>query len=172
MPSLRKGLFLLILLGSISSLGAEEAIDKSKYVGAQYRGVIPGEVIMDGVVSNGGQIISGPPLSPGPVYGVSVVSKGNAKMLWLEYSVDRDAAETGRAPMWRVKDVLVLPFLEKSQQIRTSSDFCKKDGKELANLFILADDHAEKIQRAWLVNSKTEKFHEISLRGIRCQFSD
>ncbi|HEX8494805.1 MAG TPA: hypothetical protein VF658_18325 [Pyrinomonadaceae bacterium] len=136
--------------------------ESAKYIGLRHGPSLPA-----GLQEVGGSLVS----DVGDVkeYGMSEVHKGKVKMLWFERLTHRD--DSGAA-YWEVKDVLVLPKILRKQILVYSLCFLaqKPDGEIAA----IADEEFEaefftRIRRAWRANRKTEKFEEISVKGIKCR---
>jgi len=167
-------IFKSVILGFIivfcSWAHAQDADDKSKYIGFQYNNPMVGEKVSDLTVKGGGLISGIMPGDSGPTYGIGQMGKAGTEMLWLQKAIAQDSKGITR---WQVKDVLVFPSAGKTQEIHSMGDpTCQKDGKEPPNLVVLTDAPPQgrpyQVQRAWLANSKTEKFVEIPIQGISC----
>lgn len=148
---------------------------KSQYIGYKYNGVNPDNLLPIGVKYLGGGLISDSNVEP--IYGIASVTKGKTQMLWLEISTGKTA--DGSVSGWQVKDVLVFPPLTKNQSFHYSYDpsvSCQQNKTEPVKLVVLGEILVKqgrfKASRAWIANTKTEKFEEIPVRGLRCEYSE
>lgn len=175
---------LLILLAFIAfnapasaqqrAVTAKQTADgKSQYVGYKYKGVNPDTVLPNGVKHLGGGLISD--FNVEPVYGISNVTRGRTQMLWLEISTGSDA---GGITGWQVKDVLTLPAMSKNQSFHYPTDpavSCQRNKQEAGNLIVFGEILSKQgrfnVRRAWLANTKNEKFEEVPAKGIQCEYS-
>lgn len=163
-------LALFVVFVFVAPVAAQKAVaDKSEYIGYKYRGILPDETLPNGVKSLGGGLIT----ENEPTYGIGRKSKGDMQMLWLELSTGRDAEGI---PSWEVKDVLAFSQFGKNQELLFSyGSTCERNGKGNINLVVLADflpSKTYKVRRAWLANTKTEKFNEIPIKGIQCFYEE
>ena len=146
----------------------------ASYVGYEYKGVVPDTKLPNGVKHQGGGLISDHNIDP--VYGISQVSKGKTRMLWLEVSTGQnEKGITG----WRVLDVISLPALTRSQHILFPPDpavECLRNGKAVPHLVALGRvDRRRGIflqQRVWTADLMKMKFQPASIRGLRCTYSE
>ncbi|HIK56808.1 MAG TPA: hypothetical protein IGS37_16800 [Synechococcales cyanobacterium M55_K2018_004] len=129
------------------------------YIGLRYRD------LPRGLTSLGGWMLTP---QRGTEYGVSVVQRGNQRMLWLERLIDRDAQ--GRAS-WEVRDVLLLPAIP--QNFDLAQGWCELNRRADARIVAIAryqnSEYSTQIRRAWRANWQRERFEEMPTRGIRCQ---
>lgn len=147
----------------------------SQYIGYEYKGVLPGKPLPNGVKSMGGALIGD--IEADPVYGISQLERGKTKMLWLEVSTGKDAAGvTG----WKVLDVLTFSTLARTRYVFFAGDpaiGCRRRGKDIIENLV----GEGRIVRArgvfipsnlWVANLKAKRFERISLTGIRCEYSE
>jgi hypothetical protein len=107
------------------------------------------------------------------VYGFSVVTDGNLRMLWLDKSL---GYRIGGEPYWEVRAVLVLPELSENE---TFVNDCRVDGASESDpeIFVVAetksntDLNLDIIRQAWRANRKTSAFEQIPTDGIVCFIS-
>jgi hypothetical protein len=164
-------LSLFVVFVFVAPVAAQKAVaDKSEYVGYKYRGALPDETLPNGVKSLGGGLIT----ENEPTYGIGRKSKDGAQMLWLEIMTERDAEGV---PSWEVKDVLAFPTFSKNQELLFSyGSTCQRNGKGDVKMIVLADfsntAKTYKVRRAWLANTKTEKFNEIPVKGVQCFYEE
>ena len=100
---------------------------------------------------------------------VSEVQDGRVKMLWLERLTHRDGAGL---PHWEVKDVVILPPLRKKEILAYS--FCSLSKQPNREIIAVADyrprvEYLAHVRRAWRANRRSEKFEEISPKGVKCE---
>lgn len=170
---LGKGHLLFVILLGFQTLSFAQTDERAKYIGYSYKGVVPDTTLPNGVKHLGGGLIGN--IDADPVYGISQVEKGKTKMLWLEISTGQNATGiTG----WLVKDVLVFTNLTKDTHISFAADpaiLCQQNKKDVENLVaagkILSKQGIFKPTRAWIANLKTEKFEEMSIKNLRCEYS-
>jgi hypothetical protein len=93
-------------------------------------------------------------------YGLSLVSGGTYKMLWLSKITRYDT--TSGNPYWEVKDVLNLSNV-KGVLI---PDGCSLNGKIDNEILIVGNNG--KIILAWRANTSTDKFEVLATDGIQC----
>ena len=146
----------------------------AQYVGFEYKGVTPDSALPNGVKHLGGALISD--IDKDPVYGISQVSKGRTRMLWLEVSTGQN--ENG-VTGWRVLDVLSFPAFKRTQHLLFASDpavECVRDGKPVGGLVAIGTIQSRqglyKPERAWTADTKASKFLSIPIRGLRCIYSE
>lgn len=94
-------------------------------------------------------------------YGLSLVSDGANKMLWLEKISRYD--ENDKA-FWEVKDVLDLSHVETG--LILIPDGCSLDG--VPDSEIIAAGRNGVVVSAWRADTTSEKFEVIPLDGITC----
>lgn len=94
-------------------------------------------------------------------YGLSLVSDGAGRMLWLEKIIRYD--ENGNA-FWEVKDVLDLSNVETG--LTLVPDGCSLNGASDGE--IIAAGRNGVILLAWRANTALEKFEIIPVDGITC----
>lgn len=162
--------FLLLSLvspGQTKKPGAE-------YIGYKYKGINPGNTLPNGVKHLGGGLIGD--INADPVHGISQVSKGKIKMLWLEVSTGQDS---GGVTGWKVKDVLSFYNQRTNDHILIYGDpaiECKRDGKPVEDLVgigrIVRQLGVYRPSSLWVANLKNLKFEPISATGIKCQYSE
>lgn len=144
----------------------------ASYVGYEYKGVVPETILGNGVRHLGGALISD--FKEDPVYGISQVSKGKTRMLWLEVSTGQN--EKGVIG-WRVLDVLSFPAWTGTQHLLIAFDpavECLRNGKAVEGLVSVGTiDRRRGIytpRRAWIADIAEKKFTPASTRGIRCNY--
>jgi len=161
---------LLVLLFSLSSQGQQTpaglntTTDKSNYIGLRY----PGNKLPHGHKWIGGALLTDP-YSDEKQYGVTEVSKGRVKMMWLDRLTHHDA--TGNAH-WEIKDVLFLPPMRKNQLLFYVNCFlANKPDSELIVIMdsVVRGGYYGRVQHAWRANRKAEKFQQIPVAGIKCE---
>jgi hypothetical protein len=146
----------------------------AQYAGFEYEAVLPDTVLPNGVQYLGGGLISD--AFKNPVYGISQVSKGKSRMLWLEMSTGEDQnGVTG----WRVLDVLTFSAPTASQYILTAHDpsvECRRRGRRIENLVasgtISRRQGTFTPQRAWIADTKNSRFLIFPVSGLRCTYSE
>jgi hypothetical protein len=171
MRSVRPLLITALLILPVCALGQAK---RSEYIGYEYKGVRPSETLPNGVKHFGGGLIG--KIDAEPVHGISEVSRGRTKMLWLEVSTGQD---TGGVTGWRVKDVLAFPALAKTDYVFFAGDpaiLCRRRGSEIVNLVgvgrILRRQGIFRPSKLWVANISSEKFERISLAGVKCEYSE
>ena len=157
----------LVSAGQTKKPGAE-------YVGYNYKGVTPGTTLPNGVKHLGGSLVG--EINSDPVHGISQVSKGKMKMLWLEVSTGQDS---GGVTGWLVKDVLSFYNQRANDHLLFGADpaiECNRDGKPVEHLVGIGKiDRKQDIFRPsilWTANLKTLKFDPVSTTGFKCQYSE
>jgi hypothetical protein len=168
--SLIHGVLLLVLLFSPSSQGQQTPAglnptnDKSPYIGLRYAG----NKLPRGHKWIGGSLLTDP-YSDEKQYGVTEVSKGRVKMMWLDRLTHHDAAGNAH---WEIKDVLFLPPIRKNQQLLYVG--CFLANKPDSELVVIADTvvrggYYVRVRHAWRANRKAEKFQQIPVAGVKCE---
>jgi hypothetical protein len=157
-----KLLFLLALVFLPNIVSAQ----KKEFVGYRHKGVVYGETLANGARDLGGGLLSD------EEYGVSRFSKGKRQMLWLEKVTSRDKKGV---PGWEVLDVLVVDNPKKNQQFLFSyASTCMEDGAEDLDLIVLAElqpaRQAYKVLRAWRADLLKEKFEEVPVEAVKCEY--
>ena len=163
--------FIFITLLFVVSSSAQVS---AKYIGLEYKGVVPDTVMPNGVKHLGGALISDHRVDP--VYGISQVSKGKTRMLWLEVSTGQsEKGVTG----WRVLDVLSFPALTSTQHLLIASDpaiECLRGGQPVDGLVAFGTITRRKgiytPQRAWIADIAKKKFVPSATAGLRCIYSE
>jgi len=145
----------------------------ASYIGYEYKSVLPGKTLPNGVKHNGGGLIGD--INADPVYGISQTMKGKTKMLWLEVSTGQNAqGVTG----WKVLDVLSFSTLARTRYVFFAGDptiGCRRKGEELPNL--VGDGRIDRARgrfipsNLWVANLQTKRFEKIALSGISCEYS-
>lgn len=146
----------------------------ANYISFEYKGIAPETVLPNGVRHLGGALISDHRVDP--VYGISQVSKGKTRMLWLEVSTGQnDKGVTG----WRVLDVLMFPGFTETQHLLIAFDpavECLRGGNPVERLVAVGRIDRRKgtytPQRAWIAEIEKKKFTPASIRGLRCTYSE
>jgi hypothetical protein len=168
--SLIHTLLLLVLLFSTSSPGQQAPAglnvknDKGPYIGVRYAG----NKLPRGHKWIGGALLTDP-YSKEKQYGVTEVSKGGAKMMWLDRLTHHDAAGNAH---WEIKDVLFLPPMRKNQLLFYVN--CFRANKPDSELVVITDPAVRggyygRVRYAWRANRQTEKFEQIRVTGIKCE---
>lgn len=147
---------------------------RAKYIGYEYKGVVPGKTLSNGVKHLGGGLIGD--INAEPVFGIAQVEKGKVKMYWLEESTGRD---DGGVTGWRVKDVLSFPNLTASDYIFFAGDpaiECTKKGEAIPNLVgvgrIIRGRWVFRPSKLWVANLTSLKFEPYSITGVKCLYSE
>lgn len=165
------GSFLLfVLLFSHSSQGhqtpsrPDAANDKNPYIGLRYAG----NKLPRGHKWIGGALLTNP-YSDEKQYGVTEVSKGRVKMMWLDRLTHHEAAGNAH---WEIKDVLFLPAMRKNQLLFYVN--CFLASKPDSELVVITDSaprggYYGRVHNAWRANRRTEKFEQIPVAGIKCE---
>ncbi len=158
-----KSLLAILLLASTAGAFSQ----KNNYIGYRHKGVVSGQTLDNGVKSLGGGLTSD------EIYGVSRYSIGKKYMLWLEEIVSHDARGI---PSWQVKDVLTFTNLRKNEELLFSyTSGCTQNGRTNLDLIVKAEfspkTSAYRVQDAWRVNLRREKFEKISTKGIKCKYN-
>lgn len=165
-----RGSLLVILVVSPSLQGQRTparlnaANDKSPYLGLRYAG----NKLPRGHKWIGGALITDP-YSAEKQYGVTEVSKGRVKMMWLDRLTHHDAAGNAH---WEIRDVLFLPTMRRNQLLFYVN--CSLANKSDSELIVIADavvsgGYYGRVQHAWRANRRTEKFEQLPVAGIRCE---
>jgi hypothetical protein len=147
---------------------------RSPYLGFEYKGVIPGKTLSNGVKHLGGGMIGD--INADPVYGISQVQKGTTKMLWFEVSTGQDATGvTG----WKVLDVLTFSSLARTRYVFFVGDpaiSCSRGRKTLENLVgegrIIRSRGRFIPSNLWTANLRTKKFERVAVSGVTCEYSE
>lgn len=168
--SLIRSLLLLVLLLSPTSQaqqtsgGLNAPSDKSPYIGLRYAG----NKLPRGHKWIGGSLLTDP-YSNEKQYGVTEVSKGKVRMMWLDRLTHHDAAGNAH---WEIKDVLFLPAIGKNQLLFYVD--CSLADKPDSELVVITDavvrgGYYRRVRHAWRANRKAEKFQPIPAAGIKCE---
>ncbi len=153
---------------------ASFANGQTKYVGYEYKGVVPETALPNGVKHMGGGLIGD--IEADPVYGISQVEKGKTKMLWLEESTGKDSTGvTG----WKVLDALSFPATAPADYIFFMGDpavGCLQDGNEIPHLVgvgrIIRRQGIFRPSKLWVANLGSKKFEPMSIKGVKCEYSE
>jgi len=94
-------------------------------------------------------------------YGLSLVSDGAIKMLWLNKITQYD---TDGNPYWEVKDVLELSNVEAG--LTLIPDGCLLNGVPESEIFAAARNGV--VVLAWRANTSLDRFEVMATDGIRC----
>ena len=148
--------------------------DRAKYINYEYKSVLPGKALPNGVIAMGGGLIGD--VFADPVYEIAEVKKGKTKMLWFNVSTGTDSTGvTG----WKVLDVLSFPALLKTDYIYMTGDpsiECRRKDEEIPNLVgvgrIIPRQGTFKLSKLWVANLTTKKFEVTGLTGIKCTYSE
>ena len=122
----------------------------SKYVGIEY------PPRPSGLSEELGMLIQG-----SEDYGLSLVSDGENKMLWLSQLTHHD--ELGNA-YWQVRDILDLSAVEDGANL--VPDGCMLNGTPDSEIFAVGKDG--KILQAWRANTALNVFQVLASDGIEC----
>jgi len=95
-------------------------------------------------------------------YGLSLVSDGSNKMLWLSKITHYDT--TSGNPFWEVKDVLGLSDIEAGLVL--IPDGCSLNGVPDSEIFVAGRNGV--IVLAWRANTSLDKFEVLPTDGIKC----
>jgi hypothetical protein len=169
MSSIPSVLLIVLLLlpssqGQQQPAGLKSPKDKSTYIGLRYAG----NKLPRGHKWFGGALITDP-YSNEKQYGVTEVSKGRVKMMWLDRLTHHDAAGNAH---WQIKDVLFLPPTRKNQLLFYVN--CSLANKPDSELIVITDSvvrggYYARVHHAWRANRQTEKFQQIPVTGIKCE---
>lgn len=165
-----RGLLFLLLLFSPSSQGQQRPAgrnatnDTRPYIGLRYAG----DKLPRGHKWIGGALLTDP-YSSEKQYGVTEVSKGRVKMMWLDRLTHHDAAGNAH---WEIKDVLFLPPIRKNQLLFYAN--CFRANKPDAELVVITDaapcgGYYGRVHHAWRASRQTEKFEKMAVAGIKCE---
>lgn len=168
--SLIRSFLILLLFVSHFSQGRQTpaalnaANDKGPYIGLRYAG----NKLPRGHKWIGGALLTDP-YSAEKQYGVTEVSKGRVKMMWLDRLTHHDAAGNAH---WEIKDVLFLPPLRKHQLLFYVN--CSLANKPDSELIVIADavvrgGYYTRVRHSWRANRQSEKFQQIPVAGIKCE---
>ena len=168
--SLIGSFLLLVLVVSSSSQGQQTPArlnatnDKSPCIGLRYAG----NKLPRGHKWIGGALLTDP-YSDEKQYGVTEVSKGRVRMMWLDRLTHHDAAGNAH---WEIKDVLFLPPMRKDQLLFYVG--CFQANKPDPELVVITDavvrgGYYGRVRHAWRANRQTEKFQQIPVAGIKCE---
>lgn len=171
MKTIAAAIFAVLLIPAIVF---GQALDHSRYLNYEYKGVTPSSTLPNGVKHLGGGLIGD--FDSDPVYGISQVEKGKTKMLWLEVSTGKDSTGvTG----WKVLDVLSFRALGPANYIFFSGDpaiSCRRNGKEIPNLVgigrIVRREGIFKPSTLWTADLITKKFKPTDGSGVKCEYSE
>ena len=157
-------LFLPSLHGHQTSAGPNATNEKRPYIGLRYAG----DKLPPGHKWIGGALLTDP-YSDEKQYGVTEVSKGRLRMMWLDRLTHHDAAGNAH---WEIKDVLFLPSMRKDQLLFYVG--CFQANKPDSELVVITDSvvrggYYARARHAWRANRKTEKFQQIPVAGIKCE---
>lgn len=162
-------LFLVFLVSYSSYSQAQEGTsnsvaEKSPYIGLRYAG----NKLPRGHKWIGGSLLTDP-YSNEKQYGVTEVSKGRVRMMWLDRLTHHDAAGNAH---WEIKDVLFLPAMRKSQLLFYVN--CSLRDKPDSELVVITDavvraGYYARVRHAWRANRQAEKFQQIPVSGIKCE---
>ena len=169
-------IFMVFALFSLQGLVfAQKASDAgAKYVNYEYAGVTLDTTLPNGVKHFGGGLIGD--IEADPVFGISQVSAGRTKMLWLEASTGRDAkGVTG----WKVLDVLAFPNAAKNDYIFFYGDpsiQCTRNGKDVPNVVGIGRIYASRgtfvPAKLWTADIKARRFVSTASVGLKCVYSE
>ena len=169
MSLIRSSLLLVLLVlpssqGQQTPAGLNSTDDKSPYIGLRYAG----NKLPRSHKWIGGALLTDP-YSKEKQYGVTEVSKGRVKMMWLDRLTHHDA---GGNANWEIRDVLFLPPM-RSNQLLLYVD-CFLANKPDSELVVITDAVVRggfhgRVRHAWRANRQTEKFQQIPVAGIKCE---
>ncbi len=164
----------IVIVSFLTSAGAQTSTG-SRYIGYKYQSPEVGELLPNGLKHNGGGLIGD--IDADPVYGVSVLEKGKTKMFWLEISTTRNA--DGGVTSWQVKDVLEFSGTGPNDFVLEFSEptFECKRGKAIVGNLVGIGVFNRKAgiftpRKLWQPNAKTAKFEPVSVKSIRCYYSE
>ena len=143
--------------------GQANTPSKDKLIGQKH-----GDELPLGFKYVGGAMLSDPYRDP-KQYGVTEVSLGKNRAVWLERLTHHD--EAGHAH-WEILDVLFLPQLAKGQILFYST--CTLASRPEVEVVAITDApprgrYFGRVRNAWRANRKTEKFEELPLTDIKCE---
>ena len=153
---------------------AQPKTGAAKYIGYEYKGVLPDSTLPNGIKSLGGGMIGD--INADPVYEIAQMKKGTESMLWFSVSTGQDSTGvTG----WKVLDVLSFPALRRSDYLFFYGDpgiGCRRGGKDIPNLVgvgtIIRRQGSFKPSLLWAANLTTKKFEPVRIAGVKCQYSE
>lgn len=164
--------FLVVLVSA--NFAYSQAASNSRYIGYKYKGMLPSKTLPNGVKDMGGSLIGD--INADPVYEIATMEKGKTKMLWLNVSTAMDS--TG-VTSWKVLDVLSFLSLLKADYIFFYGDpaiGCTRSGKDIPNLVgvgrIIRKQGIFRPSKLWVADLTTKKFEPISIRGVKCEYSE
>ena len=168
--TLNRSLLLLVLLFSPPLQGQQTSAkltptkEKIPYIGVRYAG----NKLPRGYKWVGGALLTDP-YSKEKQYGVTEVSKGGVKMMWLDLLTHHDAAGNAH---WEIKDVLFLPSMRRNQLLFYVN--CLRFDKPDPELIVITaavvrGGYYGRPRHAWRANRQSEKFQQIPLAGIKCE---
>jgi len=154
----------IIALLFLPSFVSAQTDGRAKYIGYEYKGVLPEKTLPNGVKNLGGGLIGD--IEADPVYEIADVEKGKTRMLWLNVSTGKDSTGvTG----WKVLDVLSFPALLESDYLFFAGDpsiECRRSGTDIPNLVgvgrIIRRQEIFKPSKLWVANLETKKFEPRS----------
>ncbi|MCM3874343.1 MAG: hypothetical protein ND895_26940 [Pyrinomonadaceae bacterium] len=157
-------LFFPFFQGQQAPAGLNSPAAKSTYIGLRY----DGNKLPRGHKWIGGALLTDP-YSNEKQYGVTEVSKGKVRMMWLDRLTHHDAA--GHAH-WEIRDVLFLPPMRKNQLLFYVNCFlANKPDSELVVITdaVVRGGYYGRVRYAWRANRQAEKFQQIPTTGIKCE---
>lgn len=148
----------------------------SKYIGYKYAVPELGGKLPNGFTYHGGGLIGD--IDAKQVYGVSILSKGKAKMFWLEISTARD--DRGGVTEWEVKDVLEFSGLRSSDFVMEFAEpafECRKGKTVISGDLIGIGIFNRKRgiftpRKLWRPDAETAKFEALSAKNVSCIYSE
>ncbi len=170
-----KVILVTLVLLAVTDVVAQSA--GAKYINYRYKSILPGKTLPNGVKHLGGGLIGD--INADPVYGISQVNAGRARMFWLEVSTGQDSTGvTG----WKVLDVVYFPTLQKTDYLLFSADpsiECERGGEPLsadANVVgvgtIVRRQGIFKPSRLWIADLISKKFEPVPIAGVKCSYSE
>ena len=165
---------IIAVLFVAASFADAQTNDRAKYLGYEYKGVLPDSTLPNGVKHFGGGLVGD--IEADPVYGISQVEKGKTKMLWFEASTGKDASGvTG----WKVIDVLSFPAMTKTDYIFFAGDpaiECTRRGNGIPDLVavgrIISRQGIFRPSKLWIADLATKKFTPLAVTGVKCIYSE
>jgi hypothetical protein len=158
------GLFLLMFISAMVI-----AAQTQSYVGYRYKPVLAERTLPNGVKSLGGGIVSD--LNKKPLWGISEMSKGGTRMLWLERAASEDARGVNE---WEVMDVISVPNFPTGIEFIFGTGSCRENGKENEALVVQAAFNARRLTyrtiKAWHADIGSGRFLPIDAAAVKCEY--
>jgi hypothetical protein len=135
--------------------------------------VVPETVLPNGVKNLGGGLVGD--FEAKPVWGIADVSKGKARMLWLEKA---SAEDDSGVTEWEVADVLSFPNIPTDQELLIASGpgECAENGKATEDMAVhvqfLKKQKAYKTLKAWRADIRAGRFVPIDAKNVKCSYDE